>query len=134
MPTRVPCVGAIVLDERGRLLLIRRGQEPAKGLWSIPGGRLHEGEDPRDGCLRELREEADITGTVVREVGTIEREAPTGDTYVIADFLVVPDPGQEPHAGDDATDACWATRAELLALPCSPGLVQALTDWDVLPR
>ena len=40
----VPCVGAVVHDAAGRLLLIRRAHEPSRGLWSIPGGRVEPGE------------------------------------------------------------------------------------------
>ena len=41
---RIPCVGAVIKDADGRLLLIKRGHEPAAGLWSIPGGRIEPGE------------------------------------------------------------------------------------------
>ena len=39
----IPCVGAVVFDGEGRILLVRRGQEPAMGQWSIPGGRVEAG-------------------------------------------------------------------------------------------
>ena len=41
---RIPCVGAIVRDGAGRLLLIRRGHDPEAGFWSLPGGRIEPGE------------------------------------------------------------------------------------------
>lgn len=40
----IPCVGAVVTDGHGRLLLIRRGHAPGAGLWSLPGGRVEPGE------------------------------------------------------------------------------------------
>ena len=58
----IPCVGAVIKDGPGRLLLIKRGHEPGKGLWSIPGGRVEAGESDADALVREVREE---TGLVV---------------------------------------------------------------------
>ena len=56
-----PCVGAIVEDEAGRLLLTRRAVEPYQGMWDTPGGYLEEGEHPLDGLRRELLEETGLT-------------------------------------------------------------------------
>jgi len=50
----VPCVGAVVFDDDGRLLLIRRGNPPAQGQWSLPGGRVEPGEQAVVAVLREL--------------------------------------------------------------------------------
>jgi ADP-ribose pyrophosphatase YjhB (NUDIX family) len=126
-------VGAIVVDDGGRLLLVRRANPPAQGLWSIPGGRVEAGESDEQAVVRELREETGYQGTVIREVGTVERDAPTGGIYVIRDYLLTVPPGSQPLAGDDAADAAWFTMDELANLPTSPGLVEALTGWGVLP-
>jgi len=56
-----PCVGVIVEDEAGRVLLARRAVEPYRGLWDTPGGYLEEGEHPLDGLRRELLEETGLT-------------------------------------------------------------------------
>ena len=56
----VPGVEAVCIDERGRVLLGRRASDPAKGLWDLPGGFLHEDELPLDGLLREVREETGL--------------------------------------------------------------------------
>ena len=61
-------VGAVVVDE-GRVLLIRRGTEPLKGHWSLPGGLLEVGESLTDGVIREVREE---TGLIVEPVALVE--------------------------------------------------------------
>ena len=129
----IPCVGAIVLDDARRILLIKRGQAPAFGLWSIPGGRVEPGESHEAAVVRELLEETGLTGAVVREVGTVHRDAPSGGTYEIRDFLLSVDGGVL-RAGTDADDAGWFTRADLDDLPCSPGLVETLAEWDVLPH
>ena len=46
--TRTRCAGGIVRDDRDRILLVRRGQEPDHGRWSIPGGRVEAGESSLD--------------------------------------------------------------------------------------
>jgi 8-oxo-dGTP diphosphatase len=129
----VPCVGAIVIDQGGRILLVRRANPPAAGLWSIPGGRVEPGEAMVSAVLRELREETGMTGLVVRAVGTVHRDAPSGDRYVIRDYLVAVPGSPEPMAGDDAADAAWFALGELRQLETSPGLVDALIDWGVIP-
>ena len=48
----IPCVGAIVADGQGRLLMIKRGHEPGAGLWSIPGGRIEPGETDAEAVAR----------------------------------------------------------------------------------
>ncbi len=52
-------VGAVVVDE-GRVLLVRRGREPLKGQWSLPGGMLELGEGLTAGVVREVREETGL--------------------------------------------------------------------------
>lgn len=129
----VPCVGAIVHDAAGRLLVIRRGREPALGLWSLPGGRVHAGEAFRDAVVREVAEETGLHVVPERMVGSVERTAPDGSTYDIRDFIArLVDDGVL-VAGDDAVDARWVGDAELRALPTSPGLLEALEEWGVLP-
>lgn len=123
----VACVGGLTYDEAGRLLLIRRANEPGRGLWSLPGGRVEPGEDDATALVREMAEE---TGLAVRAgplVGRVRR-----GVYDIADYRCEP-VGGELRAGDDATDARWVDAADLAALPLVPGLIDALAEWDALP-
>ena len=53
-------VGALCIDDEGRVLLARRGAEPFRGRWDLPGGFLDEGEHPLDGVRREFREEGGV--------------------------------------------------------------------------
>lgn len=130
----IPAVGAVVQDATGRLLVILRGKEPAMGCWSLPGGRVEPGETHEQAVVREVAEETGIAVRVLREVGTVHRDAPGGGTYAIRDFLAEPTGDRTPTAGDDARDARWVTPAELAALATSPGLMEALHDWGVLPQ
>jgi 8-oxo-dGTP diphosphatase len=124
----IPCVGALTYDSDGRLLLIRRGNDPGRGLWSLPGGRVEPGEDDAAALVREMAEE---TGLVVRPgplVGRVQR-----GPYSIADYrcTIV---GGELRAGDDALDAQWCDAVALAALPLVRQLLETLTEWDALPR
>jgi 8-oxo-dGTP diphosphatase len=129
---RVPCAGAIVRDGEGRLLLIRRGREPGRGLWSLPGGRCEPGEDAATAAVRETYEETGLVVTAGRLVGRVERPGPAGVTYVIDD-LACTVTGGTLRAGDDAAEARWVGVAELATLPVTDGLLDALTRWDVVP-
>ena len=127
----VPCVGAIVRDADGRILLVRRAKPPAQGRWSLPGGRVEPGEDWESACARELLEETGVHGSVGRLVGEVRRDAPSGGIYMIRDFLVTPMSDAAPVAGDDALDAGWFTSEEMAELDTSEGLVDALREWGV---
>jgi len=131
---RIPCVGAVIKDDAGRMLLILRGHDPGKGLWSIPGGRIEPGEPDEDAVVREVREETGLEVTCGRLLGSVERPGHAGDVIEIRDYnaIVV---GGELAAGDDAADARWFTPGEVLALDTSgqltPGLLTALRSWGV---
>ena len=110
-------VGAVIWNGQGEVVLIRRGQEPRLGEWSIPGGRVEWGETLLEACLREVREE---TGLVVEIAGLIEvvdslHRSPGGEVarhYVLADFAAKYVSGNL-RAGSDASEARWAAPADL---------------------
>lgn len=124
----MPCVGGLAYDEHGRLLLIRRGRPPGRGRWSLPGGRVEAGEDDAAALIREMAEE---TGLDVQP-GTLAGRVVRG-RYAIADYRCAVTGGRL-RAGDDAADARWCSAADLAALPLVDGLLDALTEWDALPR
>ena len=127
----IPCVGAIITDAAGRLLLIKRGHEPGRGLWSGPGGRVEPGETDEQAVIREVREETGLAVRPGRLIGAVRRTAPGGAVLDIRDYAAAVTGGAL-AAGDDADDARWAGRDELAGLPLTDGLAEALTDWGVL--
>jgi 8-oxo-dGTP diphosphatase len=129
--TFVPCVGAVIWDDAHRLLLIKRGQAPGRGLWSIPGGRVETGETDEQALTRELREETGLVVMPTGFLGSVERPAPDGKVFLIRDYTAVVTGGSL-AAGDDAADARWVSAEELPSLPLTPGLVEALTSWGAL--
>ncbi|MFF0147162.1 ADP-ribose pyrophosphatase YjhB (NUDIX family) [Amycolatopsis sulphurea] len=126
------CVGGIAYDDLGRLLLIRRGHAPGKGLWSLPGGRVEPGETDIEAVIRELREETGLHVTPHTPIGTVVR-----GHYEITDYECAVSPGPL-TAGDDADDARWTDSAELVALHeaglLTDQLFVTLRDWGALPR
>jgi 8-oxo-dGTP diphosphatase len=74
----IPCVGAVIKDDQGRLLLIKRGHEPGAGLWSLPGGRIEPGETDAEALVREMREETGLTVQAGPLLGTVRRPVPGG--------------------------------------------------------
>jgi 8-oxo-dGTP diphosphatase len=128
---RVPCVGAIVRDEAGRLLLIQRGHEPETGRWSLPGGRIEPGESDPQAVVRETREETGLQVTCGALVGSVERPGLGGAVLDIRDYSATVTGGTL-TAGDDAADARWVSPANLAGLPLTSGLAEALTAWGVL--
>ncbi|GAA3424892.1 NUDIX hydrolase [Streptosporangium sandarakinum] len=131
---RVNCVGAIILDASGRLLLVRRGRPPGEGLWSVPGGRVEPGESDAEAVAREVLEETGLTVAVGRLAGSVDRPGPGGVVYGIRDYLAEVRGGTL-AAGDDAADAGWFSPGELARLPLTTGLLAALTEWSVIaPR
>jgi 8-oxo-dGTP diphosphatase len=107
----------VVFDERGCVLLIRRGNEPFKGSYALPGGFVDVGERVEDGCRRELSEETGLHVGELRLIGVYSDPGrdPRGHTCSVAYLAQV---GRAAvTAGDDAAAAEWVAdwRREKLA-------------------
>ena len=107
-------VGAVIVKD-GRVLLVQRGTEPARGRWSIPGGLIEVGEMLTEAVVREVREETGLEVEPIELVELLDRIHRDGDRvryhYVIADYLcrVV---GGTLNAASDAAAVRWVEHAE----------------------
>ena len=124
------CVGAVVVDDE-RLLLVRRGHGPAAGEWSVPGGRVEQGEVLAEAVLRELREETAVEGVCGPLMGWVEI-IDDEHHYVVLDFIVTLLEPQDAAAGDDATEAAWVPLHEVAELRLVEGLAEFLHEHGVL--
>jgi 8-oxo-dGTP diphosphatase len=117
-PRPMVTVDAVVFarrQEKTRVLLIRRGKEPFKGKWAVPGGFVNMDEELEDAIARELEEETGLTGVhleQMRAFGTVGRD-PRGRQITIVYMGVVGEGQMELKAGDDAAHAEWFDLNEL---------------------
>ncbi len=95
----------VVFDERGRVLLIRRKNDPYKGHYAFPGGFIELGETAEHCAVRELKEETGIAADNLKLIGVYSdpHRDPRHHTITIAWLVSVH--GQTPTAGDDAAAA-----------------------------
>jgi ADP-ribose pyrophosphatase YjhB (NUDIX family) len=109
-------VGGVAIDG-DRVLLVRRGNEPFLGFWSIPGGIVETGETLADAVRREMREETGLLVEPIEVVHVFESIRPDESGgiafhFVVIDYLcrVV---GGQLAAADDVLDARWFERGKL---------------------
>jgi ADP-ribose pyrophosphatase YjhB (NUDIX family) len=112
-------VGAVIVDDQGCVLLVKRANEPGKGQWSLPGGLLELGESLHDGVKREIFEE---TGLIVQPEAVVEvvdriyrnsdgKKSQVQYHYVVVDYWCQVIGGKlEPSS--DASEVAWLSRAE----------------------
>lgn len=111
-PIPIPAVGIVCFNDDGQVLLIRRGNPPRQGDWSIPGGKLEWGEKAIDAALRELAEETGVKAEILGLIDVVDgifTSRTTGDItrhYVLIDYVARYHSGVV-TAGDDASEACF---------------------------
>jgi len=129
-----PAVSAIIVDGES-LLLVKRGCEPNKGLWSLPGGSIELGETAREAAAREVLEEtslnvdvgevADVHDVIIRDDGGISFH------YVIVNFYAAVVSGSL-EAASDAADARWVPLTQVGDYPTTAGLMERLTKLGLI--
>ncbi|MEK6752563.1 MAG: NUDIX hydrolase [Chloroflexota bacterium] len=103
---------AVLVEEDGRVLLVRRANEPFRGLWTLPAGFVNGGEDPAEAAERECLEETGLSVRVMRVLDVISgREHERGADFIIIYLAQVV--GGELAPADDADAAEWFARSEL---------------------
>jgi 8-oxo-dGTP diphosphatase len=128
-------VGAVIFDG-DRVLLVKRGHEPLKGEWSLPGGRVELGETLEDAVAREILEETGLEVTVGPVVEVLDRVrlAPDGRVehhFVIIDYLCYRQGGSLAHASD-ADDVQWVDVARLANYRVSEQAVAVIAKAQTL--
>ena len=103
---------AVLIEQDGRVLLVRRAGEPFRGMWTLPAGFINGGEDPAEAAARECLEETGLSVRVKRVLEIISgKEHPRGADFIIvyhADVI-----GGELKPDDDADAADWFPRENL---------------------
>ncbi len=130
-------VGAVILHE-DKVLLVRRGQSPSYGKWSLPGGLVELGESTREAIAREIVEECGIAIRVVDVAGVIDRivHDDAGRVryhYVLVDYLAYPE-SLDVVAGSDAGDAQWFEIERVVELDTTQGLLDMIRRGEALRR
>jgi len=125
-PHPIVAVGAIVV-KAGKVLLVRRGTDPSRNLWSLPGGAVSLGEGLKEAVAREVKEECGIdveVGEVVEVLDRIytDRKTRVRYHYVIIDFLASWRRGRL-IAASDISEARWVNLDAIDTLPLTEGLV-----------
>jgi ADP-ribose pyrophosphatase YjhB (NUDIX family) len=123
-----------------KYVLVQRGKEPNKGMWSLPGGKIELGESTLAAAQRELWEETRLLphewhGQPFCVSDSIHRDTTTGEVlyhYVIAQcFCTLPSFQQTIMALDDAADAKWFTLNEMQLLQkLTPGVIQVMKTFE----
>ena len=129
----VPAVAAVIVED-GRLLLIRRGAEPSRGKWSLPGGSVEWGETLTDAVRREVCEETGLEIEVGKVAGVFDIITDDAEYhYVVVDYLAR-SVGGELRPGDDASDARWVSAEELDSLDLTDRLRERLGEMGFARR
>jgi 8-oxo-dGTP diphosphatase len=128
-------VGAVILHE-DKVLLVRRGQSPSFGKWSLPGGLVELGESTTEAIAREILEECGIKIRVVDVAGVITRVVKDDADrvryhYVLVDYLAYPD-SLDVVAGSDAGEACWFEIEGVANLDTTQGLLDMIRRAQAL--
>jgi 8-oxo-dGTP diphosphatase len=129
---RHPIVGVGGVVIRGsHVLLIRRGREPLKGEWSIPGGMLELGESLKEGVKREVLEETGLRVRPLEVLAVFDRVQKKGGRvryhYVIVDYVCCPSGGRL-KSGSDVLDARWVKREEIPGYRITPKAATVIAD------
>jgi ADP-ribose pyrophosphatase YjhB (NUDIX family) len=103
---------AVLVEQDGRVLLVRRANEPFRGLWTLPAGFVNGGEDPAEAAARECLEETGLSVHITMVLDVIAgREHNRGADFIIVYLAEVT--GGELSAADDADAADWFARNDL---------------------
>ena len=121
--TPIAATGVVVV-KGDKVPLVRRGKEPGRGRWGLPGGAVELGETVAQAAEREVDEECGIAIEIIDVIEVIDRIIPDDDGqiryhYILIDLLAEHRRG-EPSASSDASEVRWVSEEELDQLELSP--------------
>lgn len=119
------------MTRTNELLMVRRANEPGRGRWSVPGGRVEPGETLAEAVLRELEEETSVVGVCGPMIGWTE-VIDDNHHFVILDFEVTPLDVPQPIAGSDAREAAWVPVWTVPELDLVEGLAEFLAEHGII--
>ena len=130
-------VGAVVVHE-GRVLLVRRGAAPSRGLWAVPGGALELGETLQRGAEREILEETGVAIRAREPVYAFDFFERDGDGRIRFHFVIVDVAadyiGGDVKGADDALEARWLAPEDLEGLAVSKNTLKLLRAVGFLEK
>ena len=140
----IPAVGALILNAE-HILLVQRGQAPAKGKWTLPGGVVELGESPEDALIREIKEECHLDITIqgiVKVINKIIRDDQENIMYhyVILDYLAHCQSEQSwhelsPQPGSDVMNVRWVPLKDIASsYDVTEGLLEVIHDAIVMQK
>lgn len=128
----LPAASAVVVDERGRVLLQRRTDN---GMWALPGGKMELGESIADCAVRETSEETGITVEITGIVGTYTNPGHVfayDDGEVRQEFsicLLARPTGGRLRTSDESLEVAWFAPESIDDLPMVPSIRKRISDW-----
>lgn len=135
-PAQPMLAASIAVFREGKVLLAQRGKAPAKGLYSLPGGRVEPGERMEEAVLRELSEEVGISARIIGFVDHVEHIEHGADGRLLAHAVICAFAGQweagEPRLSDEATALAWVDPLAPGALPMTKNLPAVLAKAGAL--
>ena len=133
----IPSVGAVILKD-DHILLIQRGQAPAKGKWTLPGGVVELGESPEDALIREIKEECHLDIRVQKVVKVINRIIRDDQKniiyhYIILDYLAHCQSEKSCQElplqpGSDVMNVRWVPLKDIASYDVTDGLLEFIYD------
>lgn len=107
----VPIV-AVVVNRDSKILIVKRGIEPQKGKWVLPGGFVDDDESPEQAAIRELKEETNLDAEDVKLITLVSAQSEMYGPILMLGYEALNVKGN-PHAGDDAVDVKFEKIADI---------------------
>lgn len=128
MPERKRLAVSVVVRRGNCFLLVERANDPGRGMFAFPGGRVEAGEQLYDAARRELFEETALVAGTLSAVATYELPG-EGGGFSLHVFLATNIAG-EVKAGDDASSAGWYSLEEMHAMPVPQSVLEVASAFS----